>query len=65
MLEKLNSVNEPEKTTGDEVKIDPELIKELKKRHPEWFAGTDAWSLRVRLEMAQKMYEETGFIVWV
>ena len=48
---------------ASEIQIDPCLLKELRRVHPEWFVGTPEWDLKVRLEMAQRMYNETGLIM--
>jgi len=44
--------------------ITPELLAEFRKRFPEQCAGTPEWQLKVRLEAASKMYDETGLILW-
>ncbi len=65
VVEKSNRPDEKEVVgeEASEIQIDPCLLKELRRVHPEWFVGTPEWDLKVRLEMAQRMYNETGLIM--
>jgi len=59
----LTEQNVDVESNNQEIKIDAELLAELKRKFPEWFAGTPEWQLKVRIEAAAKLYHETGFII--